>query len=66
MRVVVNSKWAFIAAVICFGIFFVLPSHPKYISLLGWMLFSYAYILVRRERRVWTDTQRTWTANSSR
>jgi Ca2+/Na+ antiporter len=46
LSVVVNPMWAFIAAVICFGIFFILPSHPKYISLLGWMLFSYAYIFV--------------------
>jgi Ca2+/Na+ antiporter len=44
-----NSLWLFAGGIISFVVFFLLPRHPNFLSLSGWILFGCAYFLVLLE-----------------
>jgi hypothetical protein len=43
------SLWFFVAGVFCFAFYFLISTHPKYVCLLGWSLFSCSYFAVLAE-----------------
>jgi hypothetical protein len=43
-----SAIWPSVGAILCFVLSALLPSHPKYLFLIGWTMLAVAYFLVLR------------------